>query len=188
MSKSIKITILSGYALVSLLALLLSIINPTFALIAVGLLAACSLFYLFLVGKLNLYHYVAILIPSIVLSPFIQTPAGLPMVKLEDIWLLFGLILLIVKLAFTKDLKLVVPSYAKIFLVFIIWVAFTIFLSSFREPQYYQHNDWMEVYKNIKLLAILLIAVNVKLDKEKTNKIVNTFLITLLVASVFGFM
>src|SRR5690625_3525228 len=115
MSKSVKFTAIFSYMAICFLLISISMINPMFTVITLGLLVAGFLFILFFTGKLNLYHYVSILIPSIVLSPFIQTPPGLPMVKLEDIWLLFGLVLLVTKIIFTKDLKFTVPSHAKIF-------------------------------------------------------------------------
>lgn len=186
MTKSFNVVVILAYMLFFIVLLPLSITNHAFFFVTAALIVAIFLFYLFLTRRLNLYHYVSIMIPSIILSPFIQTPAGLPAIKLEDLWLLFGLILLILKIVFNKGVKIEFPSFAKFFLVFMFWIAVTIFLSSYREPHLYSNRDWLEIYKNVKLLAIMLIAVNVKSDEGKTKKVVNTLLVSLLIASVFG--
>ena len=187
MTTSFKVTIISMYALISLALLLSAILNPMFLVIACGFFSFVLLLFLFITNKLKFIHYITIMIPSVVLSPFMQFP-GLPAIKLEDMWLAFGGILLAIKIAKEKNLKFICPSYAKTFSVFIVWIAFTIFLSSYREPHLYSNRDWMEIIKNVKLLIILLLAVNVKLEGNKQKKIVNTMIITMLVASAFGFM
>src|SRR5690625_7184491 len=95
MSKSVKFTAIFSYMAICFLLISISMINPMFTVITLGLLVAGFLFILFFTGKLNLYHYVSLLIPSIVLFPFIVSPRGLPMVYLVYVFLLLGLCLLV---------------------------------------------------------------------------------------------
>lgn len=183
-----KKTILSIYLLISLLLLLYVIVSPNTAIIVIALFIGAALFLAFISGKLKFYHYILILVFCIILSPNIKLP-GVPAIRLDDLWLMFGLVVIL----FTKGFKrsnftFSFPVYAKIFLAFIAWIAVTIFFSSYKEPYFYAHSDWLEIYKNLKLLGILLIAANIKLENGMLKKIVHAALLAFFITSVFGFL
>lgn len=180
--------IITTYFTMSLVLLVLTIYQPAIFFVSLLILLGSLLYLNFISGRLKLIHYVCILAPSIVLSPFINIP-GLMAIKLEDIWLAFGLMVFFTKMIQTKGkLSIDFPVYAKLFLLFIAWIIVTIFISSYREPYYYSHRDWLEVFKNIKLLAILLISYNVKLNSKGLKKAVNILLLSLLASALFGIM
>lgn len=187
MSNIFKKVTISAYLIVSLALLLFTIYEPAFLVITIGLFVFGFLFFLFISGKLHLIHFVGVLIPSIILSPSIPLP-GLPSIRIDDIWLAFGTIVLIVLASKSKKISIVFPLYAKLYLLFIAWIAITIYISSNQEPYFYSNRDWLEVYKNIKLLVILLIGSNVKINKNRMKSLVKVLLLSLLVTSMFGFM
>lgn len=187
MTKNIKITILSIYGIAGLTILLLTLINNFFILFLGVFILAGIIFLGFLSGRLNLIDYTKILIPIIVLSPIVKIPGLFADLRLDDIWLAFGFLILLIKIAVNKlDFKIIIPTYAKVFVVFIFWISVTIFISSYREPHLYSTRDWTEVYKTLKLLIYLLIAVNLKLDFNKQKNMMNTLLISILISAVFG--
>lgn len=186
MSNRYKVFIVFLYLVCSVFFLVLTMLESSFLFLALSLLVVIHLFYKFFKGDWGLYQYVLIFIPAIILSPIIRFPGLVWAFKLDDFWFAFGLVVFVVKLVFIKDFKIKIPSYANLFLIFMLWISVTILLSVFREPELYSHRDWTEIYKNVKLLVFILIGVNIKLDKRKLTKIINTFLYSLSVSALFG--
>lgn len=179
-NKTIVLTFIIG----SFAFLILSMTNYIYALFGLALIALSWVFIMFISGKWGLYHYIITLIVSIILSPLIELP--LWTFKLDDFWLIFGVIVFIFKITFVKDINFKLPSYARMFLVFILWIGITLLISVFKEVELYSFRDWTELYKNGKLLIYLLIGLNVKLNKEKQEKIINVAIGSLLISALFG--
>lgn len=189
MTNTFKTTMIAMYGAFSLLMLLLSMYKPVYALYFTVALVFSFMFFGFLAGKLTINHYAAVLVPSIILSPIITIPGFFADIRVDDIWLAFGAIVFFANITFKRKMtNIVIPLYAKLYVLFIAWIGITIFLSSFREPYLYTNRDWTEVYKGLKLLAYLLIAVNLNLDANKIKKIINVFLVALLASALFGIM
>src|SRR5690625_464078 len=187
MTNTLKLTTISLYVFISLVVLLLTIYNNLFIVFFVGLFIASALFLGFISNRLKLNQYAAVLIPIIIMSPIIKIPGFFADLRLDDLWLIFGASVLLVKMAIKrKPIKLIYPSYAKCFTFFVLWIIVTIFISSYREPHIFSVRDWTEVYKGVKLLLYLLIAVNLKLDAVGQKKIMRVLLRSLLVLAIFG--
>lgn len=185
-SNAIKNLTVSTIVLFSFLLIIASTINPTYAIYSLGSLSVLFLLFLFIVGRLNALHYVMILIPFLVLSPEIALP-NLPAARLDDFWLLCGLIIITFKTIIAKNIEFNIPNYTKWFLLFVAWIVFTIFLSSYREPNLYTIRDWLEPYKALKLIVLLVLMTTIKMDNQDKQKIIKNFLFTMLIASIFGF-
>ena len=183
-----KLFILSAYAILSTITILLGLYNLFFAVVMLSTFILGAILIFFLLGKFTTAHYLMVLFPSIILSPIIRIP-GFPIaIRLDDLWMAFGAILLVIYLFKRKNLDIYFPRYARVFLLFIVWIAFTIFLSTYREPYFYSVRDWTEVYKNVKLLIYLLIAINISLNMKDLRKIVSVAIGSLLVTALFGMM
>ncbi len=187
MSNTLKNTTLAIYTAISLVIVTLSTIKPILSVSLILSLLFLGLLVGFLSGKLTSRHYVIMLIPSVIISPMVKIPGMFASLRIDDLWLAFGGVLLLIKLAInSRNLKFEFPRFSKLLLAFIVWIAITIFISSFREPGLYSTRDWTEVYKSLKILVYLLIAINIKLDTVKLKKMINVFLIFLSASAIFG--
>lgn len=163
------------------------IANPKLSIMFIPVALLSIVLILFLKDRLNLFHFAGLFIPLTIFSPNIGF-MGLPSISLGDLWLMFGLLVFMLKLAvgninfFVGDRKVF-----NFFMAFIVWITITIFISSFKEPYYYSNRDWLEVFKNMKLLALFLIAANIRLDKERLTKLSNILVLSLFISALFGF-
>lgn len=172
--------------LVCFILVALSAWNIKLFAITLGGFVLFGLYLYFLRPNIGLMHFVMFLVPMIILSPTIMIP-GVIGIRLDDVWLAFGVAVYLSKLAFTHmKFEFKAPGYSKIFIAFICWVAITIFISSYREPMFYNNRDWLEVYKNLKLLLIFIIVAQLKLSKTSVTKIFKITLISLTISALFG--
>ncbi|MFJ8266844.1 O-antigen ligase family protein [Peribacillus asahii] len=157
-----------------------------FILVFLGILIL-MMYVRYMRGQIGIYHYVLTLIPLIIFSTPIKVASGLPAIRLDDLWLLFGAVIFSSNLLLRKQkIKFKWNWSVKLFLLFIFWIAVTILLLSFREPNYYTHSDWFEIVKVGKLLIIFLLVLNMKWNEMQFNKIANTVIISLFITAVFG--
>lgn len=177
-----------SFMFLTILLVFISIYDYKLLVIAIALLVVLSLFLYFLKGNVGLNQFVLILIPTIVLSPMIDVP-GIIGIRLDDLWLAFGAIVYITKVAFTNQkFEFKLPRYSTMFIIFIAWITISIFISSFKEPYFYSNRDWLEVYKNLKLLLIIVIANQIIINKTLIDKIFNVILFSLSASALFGIM
>lgn len=189
MSDSQKKIVILGAFVVFYVFLFVALTNPLLMVLGIVAILVILFYILFMTNKIDLFHYVLILISCIVLSPILDFSFMFASLRLDDFWLAFGAVVLFSKIAVhKKNFSFKFPSYAKIFMIFIAWICITIAMSAFSEPNLYSNRDWTEVYKSIKLLIYLLIAANLDLNPLKIKKIVNVCIVTLLMSAVFGVM
>lgn len=147
---------------------------------------AALLFFLFVSDKLKLYHYILVLVPSILLSPPISLGFG-PAIRLDDLWIVLGISVLITKIALKQmRFKIHFTKPVKFYAAFVFLIVISILISSFREPYFYANSDWFEVVKNVKLLAIFILALNLRLEEKELKIFINAIVTSLFIASVFG--
>lgn len=160
--------------------------RPILSILTVIGILVITIYVIYIKGKLNTYHYVLTLIPLIIFSTPIKIASGLPAIRLDDLWLMFGAVIYLSNLLGVKKIKFRWNLPIKLYVVFIFWMAITILLSSIREPYYYNHRDWFEIVKNVKLVIIFLLIMNLKWDEYQFNRIANTVIISLFITGVFG--
>lgn len=181
-----KFVVLLGFITTAILVII-SLYSLTLLVLIIAGIVGLVVYGLFLNKKLNLYHFTLILIPAFVFSPSITIASGLPDIRFDDLWLGFGTIVFLTKLSLAKlKLRVKFSLSAKIFLLFITWIAITILISSFREPYYYKQSDWFELVKNGKLLVIFLIVYNLKITNNQFYRLVNMLIFSLFISAVFG--
>ncbi|MGO1057706.1 O-antigen ligase family protein [Planococcus sp. FY231025] len=187
MVKTEKYQILTMAFFIAVLLLVISLYDLKISFLVIGGVAAILLYFFFLTGKINSVSYLYIMIPFIILSPIIPLP-GLPAVKLDDLWLAFGALIFLTMLSLKKDKNFTfqLPIFARLYLLFIGWIAISILITSFQSPELYSHRDWLEVYKNVKLLLILLVAVNIKMAVPEKQKSLKIILSSILISAIFG--
>ncbi len=185
----LKVNQLLLVVLSSLIAGAISGFTGIWALLLIPIILLCLSFVGFIKGRFNLFHYTVSLIPIIIFSPQINLPS-LPAIRLDDLWLVYGSIILLVKYA-NKKVSIRIQPYSKnisyTFIVFLAWIAFTIFLSSYREPYYYSNRDWLEIVKNAKLLILFAVSSALLIDKKQLGRLVNVLIFSLFISALFGF-
>lgn len=136
--------------------------------------------------KFNWYLYLALMVPIIAFSPPINLGVG-PDIRLDDLWLLFGgLAFVTLYLRKKNTLSLSFTKPAVIFFSFICWIGITIVMSIIREPNLYSHSDWLDIYKNLKLLLIFILATSINLDKQQLNNLLKIIGSVIFISALFG--
>lgn len=175
-------------ALVCVFLVVVAATEPRLLALSIAGLFAAVMYLYFLKKNVGLNQFILLLIPAIILSPMINIP-GVIGIRLDDLWLAFGAVVYLTRLASTPlKLEFKLPKYTTLFIIFIGWIVVTIFISSFKEPYFYSGRDWLEVYKNLKLLLIIVLATQLQITKPFINKIFNVVTFSLLISAIFGIM
>lgn len=173
--------------LLATLAAFLATQSHTLSVLLILAVPALFLYVIFIRGVLNLYHYVLIFIPLLIFSPPLRIASGIPAIRLDDLWLMFGAVVFATQVLLrNQKIKFKWNASMKLFVAFFGWIALTILFSSFREPQYYATGDWFELVKIGKLVLIFAIIMNLKHDEKQFKTIANTLIISLFITAVFG--
>src|SRR5699024_10461621 len=140
---------------------------------------------IFIFNYIKISNFILIFIPLTVLSPSVPLLSGLPAIRLDDLWIVIGVIFLVLKKQlFFRINHIKIPVI--ILLCFILWIFLTIVLSLYMEPHLFQISDFFEPLKFMKLLLIFILINNLEYNAKLIKKMIYVLIISISISAFFG--